>query len=164
MIFIVSGVKNSGKTTLIEKLIGELVSRGLKTAVIKHDGHDFEADVPGTDSWRHQKAGAYGTSIFSPHRYFIYKQQPDVTAEDMIKSFPEADIIILEGFKELNYTKIEIVRDGNSEKPVCAADSLVALVTNMDTPQFPREYSELPVYGLEDVSDITDYVLNILRG
>jgi len=164
MIFIVSGVKNSGKTTLIEKLIGEFVSRGLRTAVIKHDGHDFEADVPGTDSWRHQKAGAYGTSIFSPHRYFIYKQQPGVTQEDMIKAFPEADVIILEGFKELSYTKIEVVRDGNSQKPVCPADSLAALVTDMEKEQFPDEYSELPVYGLEDIRNITDYILNILQG
>lgn len=163
MIFIVSGVKNSGKTTLIEKLIGELVSRGYKTAVIKHDGHDFEADVPGTDSWRHQKAGAYGTCIFSPHRYFIYKKQPGVTEEDMINAFPEADIIILEGFKQLEYTKLEIVREGNSEKPVCPADSLTALVSNMDAAEFPAQYANLPVFGLEDIVEITDHVLASLQ-
>lgn len=163
MIFIVSGVKNSGKTTLIEKLIGELVSRGYKTAVIKHDGHDFEADVPGTDSWRHQKAGAYGTCIFSPHRYFIYKKQPGVTEEDMINAFPEADIIILEGFKQLEYTKLEIVREGNSEKPVCPADSLIALVSNMDAAEFPAQYANLPVFGLEDIVEITDHVLASLQ-
>ena len=57
-IFAISGYKNSGKTTLITKLIPELKQRGYRVAVIKHDGHDFEADVPGTDSYRHQKAGA----------------------------------------------------------------------------------------------------------
>ena len=31
----------------------EICAAGLKVAVIKHDGHDFEADVPGTDSYRH---------------------------------------------------------------------------------------------------------------
>lgn len=46
----VSGVHNSGKTTLLEKLLPVLRSRGLKVGVIKHDGHDFTPDVPGTDS------------------------------------------------------------------------------------------------------------------
>ncbi|MDO4556353.1 MAG: molybdopterin-guanine dinucleotide biosynthesis protein B, partial [Lachnospiraceae bacterium] len=54
-VFAVSGYKNSGKTTLLTHLIEELTERGYKVAVIKHDGHDFESDVPGTDSWRHQK-------------------------------------------------------------------------------------------------------------
>ena len=48
----VSGVHNSGKTTLLEKLLPVLRSRGLKVGVIKHDGHDFTPDVPGTDSYR----------------------------------------------------------------------------------------------------------------
>ena len=43
----VSGVHNSGKTTLLEKLLPVLRSRGLKVGVIKHDGHDFTPDVPG---------------------------------------------------------------------------------------------------------------------
>ena len=48
----VSGVHNSGKTTLLEKLLPVLRSCGLKVGVIKHDGHDFTPDVPGTDSYR----------------------------------------------------------------------------------------------------------------
>ena len=55
----VSGVKNSGKTTLIQKVIPKLNENGLKVATIKHDGHDFEADVEGTDTYKHKKAGAY---------------------------------------------------------------------------------------------------------
>lgn len=54
----VSGVHNSGKTTLLEKLLPVLRSRGLKVGVIKHDGHDFTPDVPGTDSYRLREAGA----------------------------------------------------------------------------------------------------------
>ena len=51
LILAVSGVKNSGKTTLIASLLSKLEQKGLKTAVIKHDGHEFEADIPGTDTW-----------------------------------------------------------------------------------------------------------------
>ena len=42
----VSGVKNSGKTTLITRLLPFLTGYGLRVATIKHDGHEFEGDVP----------------------------------------------------------------------------------------------------------------------
>ena len=64
-IIVICGVKNSGKTTLITKLIPKFTSLGYKVATIKHDGHDFDADVEGTDSYKHKQAGAYGTAVFS---------------------------------------------------------------------------------------------------
>ena len=41
----VSGAHNSGKTTLLEKLIPLLRARGLKVGVIKHDGHSDSPDA-----------------------------------------------------------------------------------------------------------------------
>ena len=64
-VFAVSGKKNTGKTTLTETLVREFSVRGLRVAVIKHDGHDFVPDVPGTDSYRHKAAGAVGTLVYS---------------------------------------------------------------------------------------------------
>ena len=55
----VSGAHNSGKTTLLEKLLPVLRSRGLKVGVIKHDGHQFTPDVPGTDSFVHLSVGFF---------------------------------------------------------------------------------------------------------
>lgn len=104
-IFAISGYKNSGKTTVITKLIPELKRRGYRVAVIKHDGHDFEADVPGTDSYRHQKAGAYGTAVFSSNRILITKECQEADEKQLIKAFPEADIILIEGLKHSNYSK-----------------------------------------------------------
>ncbi len=104
-IFAISGYKNSGKTTLITKLIPELTKKGYKVAVIKHDGHDFESDVPGTDSYRHQKAGAYGTAVFSSKRMMVTKETTEVNELDLMKAFPEADIILLEGLKHSSYPK-----------------------------------------------------------
>jgi len=48
----------TGKTTLIEKLVCELEDRGLRLAVIKHDGHKFEIDHEGKDSWRFCQSGS----------------------------------------------------------------------------------------------------------
>lgn len=104
-IFAVSGYKNSGKTTLITKLIPVLASRGYRIAVVKHDGHDFESDVPGTDSYRHQKAGAYGTAVFSKNRIMMTKIMKDADETYLFAAFPEADIILVEGLKNSSYPK-----------------------------------------------------------
>lgn len=104
-VFAISGYKNSGKTTLITRLIPELTKRGYKVAVIKHDGHDFESDVPGTDSYRHQKAGAYGTAVFSRNRFLVTKECQGITEQELFAAFPEADIILIEGLKHSSYPK-----------------------------------------------------------
>ena len=105
VIFAISGYKNSGKTTLMTALIAELKRRGHRVATIKHDGHDFEPDVPGTDSYRHRTAGAYGTAVFSQNRFMVTKTwgKPDVNA--LFSAFPEADVLLLEGFKDSGYPK-----------------------------------------------------------
>ncbi len=101
-IFAVSGYKNSGKTTLITRLIPELSARGFQVATIKHDGHDFVPDVPGTDSYRHREAGAYGTAVYSDRRFLVTKEQA-VDENKLTELFPEADIILIEGLKNGAY-------------------------------------------------------------
>lgn len=104
-LFAVSGYKNSGKTTLITKLIPILREKGYRVATIKHDGHDFEPDVEWTDSWRHKQAGAYGTAVFSANRFSVVKETAGITETELAAYFPEADIILLEGFKNSAYPK-----------------------------------------------------------
>lgn len=70
-IFAVSGVKNSGKTTLICKLLEIFKGKGQKVAVLKHDGHDFEPDVPGTDTYRQLQAGAYRNGCFFRREIYV---------------------------------------------------------------------------------------------
>jgi len=105
IIFAISGYKNTGKTTLLTKVIPVLAGRGYKVAVIKHDGHDFESDVPGTDSYRHQKAGAYGTAVFSANRLMITKEVKGTDETQLFAAFPEADILLIEGLKNSPYPK-----------------------------------------------------------
>ncbi len=82
----VSGVHNSGKTTLLEKLLPVLRSRGLKVGVIKHDGHDFTPDVPGTDSFRLREAGAGGVAVYSGTRYLL-TEEFRLTEQDLLALF-----------------------------------------------------------------------------
>lgn len=155
----VSGVKNSGKTTMIAALLPRLRAWGWNVAVIKHDGHDFEPDVPGTDTWIHRRAGAYGTAIFSGQRMMIVKEA-QVTERELWEAFPEADLILLEGMKHSPYPKIELVREGNSEACVCDPATLLAVATNRREREGLPE--GIPVMDLEDYEGIAalirDYV------
>lgn len=142
----VSGVKNSGKTTFLEKLIPVLEEYGIKVAVIKHDGHDFVPDVPGTDSSRLRCAGACGTAIFSKNRWMLAKDEPGMDEERLAEFFPEADLILLEGMKHSAYPKIELVRGAVSRESVCMPETLLALVTDTDF-----SLPGVPVLGFDEV-------------
>ena len=146
----VSGVKNSGKTTLIEKLIPALNARGVKTAVLKHDGHSFAADREGTDTCRFLAAGAMGAAIFDGEKFQAVKFAA-VTERDLIALYPEAELILLEGFKWTDYPKLELVRRGVSSSPVCDRDTLLALVTDTDC-RIPN----VPTFGFEDIEPLAE--------
>jgi molybdopterin-guanine dinucleotide biosynthesis protein MobB len=126
----VCGLKKSGKTALLERLVPALARMGLRVAVIKHDGHDFTPDVPGTDSFRLRAAGASGTAVYSANRWMVVKDAR-ATPEQMAEHFPEADLILLEGGKSSPYPKIEILRKGTAA-PVCDPTTLLALCTEGD--------------------------------
>lgn len=114
----VSGVHNSGKTTLLEKLLPVLRSRGLKVGIIKHDGHDFTPDVPGTDSFRLREAGAEGVAVYSGTRYLL-TEEFRLTEQDLLALFERHgyDLVLLEGFKSSGWPKIEVVRRELSPEP-----------------------------------------------
>lgn len=154
-VFAVSGVKNSGKTTLISKLIPIFAERGIKTAVIKHDGHEFQADVPGTDSYIHLQSGAYGTAVFSDSRFMMVKQQK-IDEQQLFSYFPEADLFLLEGFKASDYPKIEIVRKGNSKQPVCPRENLAAVFSDF----LPEGCGDIPVFDLNTPNEAADFILS----
>ena len=158
----ISGVKNSGKTTLICRLLEIFKEKGLRVAVLKHDGHDFEPDVPGTDTYRQLQAGAYGTVVFSKGKYMLVKQQPQITEKELMEFFPEADLILLEGFKYSTYPKIEIVRKGNSTESVCNPEKLMAIATNLDAEE--REAlsisEDVPLFELDNAKSIAEFILS----
>ena len=130
----VSGIKNTGKTRLIERLLPELTAHGLHTAVIKHDGHRFEPDRPGTDSFRFLSAGAVGTVVFDVEKYQLVRRV-SVGEDALIAQFPEADLILLEGFKHSRFPKLELLRAGVSEKPVCHPAARLAFVSDAEAPE-----------------------------
>jgi molybdopterin-guanine dinucleotide biosynthesis protein B len=135
MIPIVSivGKSDSGKTTLIEKLVPEINRRGYRVATVKHDIHGFAVDKEGKDSWRHRKAGAHSTVISSPKQLAIIRDMDhDAPLQEIRNRFiQDVDIIISEGYKKDKEPKIEIFRKEVHQEPLCTReDHLIALVSN----------------------------------
>lgn len=126
------GRSNSGKTTLIERLIPELVRAGYRVATIKHAGHGFDLDTEGKDSWRHKRAGASTVVVVSKGSLACFSDVSDqVQVEEIRDRYvdKDADLIIAEGWKSEGHAKIVVVRDQLGEVPI-APDGLLAVVSN----------------------------------
>lgn len=155
----ICGVKNSGKTTVITKLIKKLTSLSYRVAVIKHDGHDFEADRSGTDSFRIKEAGAYAAAVYSNRRYFVQKEQNDTDEKELIQMFPESDIILIEGLKNTEYPKFEIVRNGISNSLAGNKKGMLGILT--DIPDFSSE--DIETIQLDDMDRILKIILDTMQ-
>ena len=157
MIPIVSivGRSNTGKTTLIEKLIPELKRRGYRVATIKHNIHGFDIDHEGKDSWRHKKAGARMTVIASPHRVAVVE---DVTRDYELEELRDqyirnVDIVISEGFKANPHPKIEVVRSELRHEPICTKeDNLIAIASDR-----PLDRG-VPCVDINDIKGLVDLI------
>ncbi len=107
------GHSQSGKTTLIEKLVRELASRGYRVGTIKHAPSGSTLDEPNKDTWRHIAAGSAATAIVSNDRVALLQPvTPETNLYEIMHLFGEAfDIVIVEGFKQQASTpKIEVHR------------------------------------------------------
>ncbi len=149
------GKKKSGKTTVVRGVIKELRSRGYRLAVIKHDTHGFEIDVPGTDSYRFREEGAEVVGISSPDKYVW---QNAVTEDPGLLKLASqiaepVDLIITEGFKTQDAPKIEVSRKERSTELVSDADELIGIASDQQFADYP-----VPQYALDDFTGLADLV------
>ena len=151
----VCGWKDSGKTTLIEKLIPILVQRGLRIAVIKHDGHSYVPDVPGTDSYRFLQAGAESSVIYDRNKYSLTRYL-SITETEVLELAQGADLILLEGFKQSDYPKIEIIRSAVRQTPLPDLKGKLAYVSDIET---MIKEKELPVFRPDDLQGIAAFMI-----
>jgi len=158
MIPIVSivGKSDSGKTTLIEKLVRELKSRGRRVATIKHDAHSFEIDREGKDSWRHKQAGACMTLISSPSKLaLVADTNHDYSLAELREKFiQEVDLILTEGYKRESNPKIEVVRSEHHRDMLCREDeNLIAIAGDPSNPP-----ADIPVFDLNNPKPLCDFL------
>jgi molybdopterin-guanine dinucleotide biosynthesis adapter protein len=155
---VVSVVGNSGagKTTFLEKMIPEMINRGLKVGTIKHDVHGrFEMDKPGKDSWRHKHAGASTIVISSPNRIgIVLDVEYDHSLDELVSFFSGMDIILTEGYKQDHKPKLEIFRPEITKEPLCKNDeNLLAFISDV-----PIEFG-VPVFSTGDIKGVADFLI-----
>jgi len=159
----VVGWKNSGKTTLIAKLIANFAARGLDVAAVKHAHHGFDVDREGRDSFRYRQAGAQTVVISSAKRFAIMAElngKPEPTLAELVRHIGKADIVLVEGFKRESHAKIEVRRlEAVHRKPLAPDDpSILAIAAD-----FEVEGADVPVFELGDIDAIAEFILSQVR-
>jgi len=148
----VVGKSNSGKTTLIEKLVQELTSRGYRVATIKHVPRGDSYNETGKDSWRHLQAGSKVTAISSPEKIVMVKPVAQDSKLDEVAYLigEDSDIILAEGFKQDNAPKIEahLKTSGSLLKDI---KKLIAIVTDEPLDTKVRQFSPEDATGLANL-------------
>ncbi|MDI6025982.1 molybdopterin-guanine dinucleotide biosynthesis protein B [Corticibacterium sp. UT-5YL-CI-8] len=157
----ITGWKNSGKTTLTERLVTELTRRGWTISTIKHAHHEFDIDKEGTDSFRHRAAGAGEVAIVSGRRWALMhelRQEDEPAMEDILARLAPCDLVLVEGYKREAHAKIETRRlDAKDRMPLTSQDAGIVAVA--------ADHAVLgeavPVFDLNDIAALANFVESI---
>tara|TARA_B100000579_G_C22434176_1_gene666725 strand:- start:138 stop:623 length:486 start_codon:yes stop_codon:yes gene_type:complete len=150
------GWKDVGKTFFVTEIINLLVQKGYKVGTIKHAHHNFDIDKPGTDSFKHRQSGASQVIISSSKRWakiIENTNKNEKKLKELLLEFNDIDVIIVEGFKEENHPKIEIISK-NSKIVNNKIKNLVAIVTD------EKIDSNLPLFMRNDVESLTKFIID----
>ncbi len=152
----------TGKTTMLEKIISELVGRGYRVGTIKHDAHGFDIDHEGKDSWRLTQAGGSPMVISAPDKMAMVRSHllGEMSVEEIIFRFmTDVDIVLTEGYKSGTLPKIEIHRTERSPELLCLSRDgdildhrLIAVVSDEELP------SPVPLFPLDHPGPVCDFL------
>ena len=154
----VAGFKDTGKTTLVEKLVAELTTRGYRISTVKHAHHSFDVDHEGRDSFRHRKAGATEVAVVSKSRWALIHElrgEEEPALADILAKLSPCDLVIIEGYKRDGHDKIEL-RDVMRDHPLLAASdpTIIAIAANG-----PVAGERVPVFSRDDAAGLADFIV-----
>lgn len=161
-VFGVIGWKNSGKTTLMTRLVAEFTRRGYAVSAMKHAHHSFDIDHKGRDSYKFREAGAREVVLASPNRWAIMHElhgddPPDF--ETLLNQVAPCDLVLVEGYKRGTHPKIEARSERSlTREPLSVNDpNILAIASDGAT-----ETGGLPHFALEDIAGIADFIAGTL--
>jgi molybdopterin-guanine dinucleotide biosynthesis protein MobB len=157
-IFGVTGWKNSGKTTLMERLVAEISARGIAVSTIKHAHHNVDVDQPGKDSYRHRQAGAREVILASANRWALMHElrgEPEPTLEQLLAHIAPVDLVLIEGYKREAHPKIEAA-NSKGTRPLLALEdpNIVAVAAG-----YPVGDIRVPVLDINDIPALARFIL-----
>ena len=157
-VFGITGWKNSGKTTLTERLVAEFTRRGFRVSTVKHAHHDFDIDREGADSYRHRLAGAAEVAIVSGRRWALMHElrgEDEPKLDEILARLAPCDLVLVEGYKREAHPKIETRRlDAKDNAPLSAIDPNIRAVAA----DHAIDGETMPVFSLDDVAAIADFI------
>jgi molybdopterin-guanine dinucleotide biosynthesis protein B len=153
LIISIVGKSEAGKTTLLERLIGELKQRGHKVAIVKHSHHADDLDTQKKDTWRFTRAGSELSAINSLDNLAIYRHMDQYFDPQEISYFIlwDYDIILTEGFKGSSYPKIEVHRHKQGQELATDLAQLLAVVTDEKLDVKVPQFSHDDIVGIADL-------------
>jgi molybdopterin-guanine dinucleotide biosynthesis protein B len=153
----VIGWKNSGKTSLMERLVADITGRGFSVSTVKHVHHAVDLDQPGKDSFRHRVAGAREVVLASADRFALMVEhrgpEPDLPA--VLARLSLVDLVLVEGYKRDAHPKVEVWRAETGEALIQPGDPLVRAVATDAALILP-----VPVLDLNDTKAVADFILH----
>lgn len=154
----IAGWKNSGKTTLVSRLVRAFTKRGFKIATIKHAHHDLRLGDGTTDSERHAHAGACTVAVVSPTGWEISGQSQDLpvpSLEEIAMRLAPADLVLVEGYKSARIPKIELRRSASkTQQPLAGNDPDVIAIAS----DHALQECNVPVFALDDIEGIAAFI------
>ena len=150
------GYSESGKTTLIEKLIAELKLRNISVGVVKHAKCGFDIDQEGKDSWRFTQSGADAVALASGEKIACIRHPLGGGLSELVYRFMEdVELVLAEGFSSEHLPKILI--PGESGIPPFNEKELIAVVGDV------QEDFNVPKFHQDDVKAIVDFILDFIQ-
>lgn len=157
VIFGITGWKDSGKTTLVERLIEVFTLRGLVVSAVKHAHHAFDIDHPYKDSYKFRSAGARRTAIVSRNRWAMVhelREEEEPPLKEILEHIGDCDLVLVEGYKRERHLKIEARGPrGVGGNLADDDDTIVAIACHGC-----EATSDLPVFDINNVDEIADFI------
>ena len=162
--FGVTGLSDSGKTTLVCRLLPRLRSRGLRVATVKHAHHGFDLLPDGHPAQAWRAAGARDIVLAAPDRFAHLRETGDdgePPLDRLLERMEPADLVLIEGYKRGGHDKIEVRRGAGDAPLLAAADpTVVAIASDRPVPAAASLGRAVPVFDIDDVAAIASFVVS----
>ncbi|MET3728993.1 molybdopterin-guanine dinucleotide biosynthesis protein B [Fictibacillus halophilus] len=162
----VVGYQNSGKTTLISKLIKKLAEHHLHAGVIKHHGHGDRVDLndSGKDTELHRSAGAYITCVTS-YESSILTLNSELPLSKAIALYEtlEMDCILIEGYKNIQFPRVVLLRNEIEDNDLLLKSHDVVATLHVDKPSAtPSKRTDSPKFMRDDEEEWMDCLITYI--
>lgn len=157
----ISGKSGTGKTTLIKKIIENLSELGLTIAVLKHSSSDIEGETKGKDTCQYRNSGAVATAVVGKNLTAVFHHNhitgdPVALAQRLFNKQSSIDLILIEGYKSLQYPKIALPVTKEDASDFAGAIAYVLPEVDMNS----STLNEKPLFKRDSIKEISTFIHN----